>query len=76
MSEHVYLDPASAEPAPFINQAMAEIERQLTARDAKIVALEKRLDEQEYSVRRVLDMLIEWLEEEPRPGVRTISRQD
>lgn len=68
MSEHVNLDPATAEPAPFIEEVMAELERQITARDDKITELEKRLDDQEYSVRRVLDMLIDWLEEEPRPS--------
>jgi len=76
MSEHVNLDPARAEPVPFIDQAMAEIEHQLTARDEKIAELEKRLDDQEYSVRRVLDMLIEWLEEEPRTGKRMSSGHD
>lgn len=51
--------------AAKINGALAAIERQLAERDAKIAGLEQRLDDQEYSVRRVLDMLIEWLEEEP-----------
>lgn len=62
MSEHVKLDTATAQPAEHINAALAEIQRELNVRDERISNLEKRLDDQEYSVRRVLDMLIEWFE--------------
>ncbi len=51
--------------AAKINSALAAIERQFAERDAKIAGFEQRLDDQEYSVCRVLDMLIEWLEEKP-----------
>lgn len=66
MSKHVYLDPAIAEPAPQIDEIMGQIAEQLLVRDERISELEKRIDDQEYSVRRVLDMLIDWLEDEPR----------
>lgn len=65
MSKHVHLDPATAEPAPHIEEIMGQIAEQLLVRDERISELEKRLDDQEYSVRRVLDMLIDWLEDEP-----------
>lgn len=45
-----------------VETALAEIKRQLSARDDRIAELEKRLENQEYSVRSVLDMLIDWLE--------------
>jgi hypothetical protein len=64
MSEHVKIDTDGATPVTDIDTAMAEIRQQLGARDDRIAELEKRLDDQEYSVRRVLDMLIEWLEDE------------
>ena len=62
MSEHIKIDTADATPATDIDAAMEAIQREITARDARIDQLEKRLDDQEYSVRRVLDMLIDWLE--------------
>jgi hypothetical protein len=64
MSEHVKIDTDGATPVTDIDTAMAEIRQQLGARDDRIAELEKRLDDQEYSVRRVLDMLIEWLEDD------------
>lgn len=45
-----------------IETALAEIKQQLGARDDRIAELEKRLEDQEFSVRSVLDMLIDWLE--------------
>ncbi|MBO6608219.1 hypothetical protein [Altererythrobacter sp.] len=48
--------------AEQVETALAEIKRQLSARDDRIAELEKRLENQEYSVRSVLDMLIDWLE--------------
>jgi len=45
-----------------IETALADIKQQLCARDERIAELEKRLEDQEYSVRSVLDMLIDWLE--------------
>ena len=48
--------------AAHVETALAEIKRQLSARDDRIAELEKRLEDQEYSVRSVLDMLIDWLE--------------
>ena len=48
--------------AEQVETALAEIKRQLCARDDRIAELEKRLENQEYSVRSVLDMLIDWLE--------------
>lgn len=78
MTKHVQLDPQAASTAPDINAAMAAIEQQLNARDAKIAALEQRLDEQEYSVRRVLEMLVDWLEEDgthAQPVVPSVSEE-
>lgn len=49
---------AMAEP---VNAAFAE---QLAQRDARIAELESRLDNQEESLRHMLTMLIEWLEED------------
>lgn len=69
MSEHFFIDPATATPAPDIAQALAEVARQMSERDERIASLEQRLEDQEYSVRRVLEMLIEWLEEQPDPEV-------
>lgn len=74
MSEHVKIDTDGATPVTDIDTAMAEIRQQLGARDDRIAELEKRLDDQEYSVRRVLDMLIEWLEDEQ--PVKTDSIRD
>ncbi|WP_067599423.1 hypothetical protein [Altererythrobacter ishigakiensis] len=48
--------------AEQVETALADIKRQLSARDDRIAELEKRLENQEYSVRSVLDMLIDWLE--------------
>ena len=48
--------------AEQLETALAEIKRQLSARDHRISELEKRLENQEYSVRSVLDILIDWLE--------------
>lgn len=78
MTKHVQLDPHAASAAPDINAAMAAIEQQLNARDAKIAALEQRLDEQEYSVRRVLEMLVDWLEEDgthAQPVVPSVAEE-
>lgn len=68
MSEHIQIDTENAELAVDINAALEEIERQINERDDRIAKLEARLDDQEYSVRRVLEMLIDWLEDEPKPG--------
>lgn len=69
MSEHVKIDAADATPVSDMDAALAEIQRQMLARDEHIAQLEKRLDDQEYSVRRVLDMLIDWLEnDQPEAG--------
>lgn len=68
MTEHVRLDPQTAERASHIETALAEVERQLGARDDRISELEQRLEDQEYSVRRVLDMLIDWLEDDTGKG--------
>ena len=54
MSEH--------EKSEHVESALEEIKQQLSARDDRIAELEKRLEDQEYSVRSVLDMLIDWLE--------------
>ena len=62
MSEHIKIDTADATQATEIDAAMEAIQREITVRDDRIDQLEKRLDDQEYSVRRVLDMLIDWLE--------------
>lgn len=62
MSEHIKIDTADATPATEIDAAMEAIQREINVRDNRIEQLEKRLDDQEYSVRRVLDMLIDWLE--------------
>ena len=53
--------------AEHIETALEEIRRQLGARDDRIAELEKRLEDQEYSVRSVLDMLIDWLETDTKP---------
>lgn len=50
------------EKSEHVESALDEIKRQLSARDDRIAELEKRLEDQEYSVRSVLDMLIDWLE--------------
>lgn len=55
--------------AQHIESALAEIKQQLSTRDDRIAELEKRLEDQEYSVRSVLDMLIEWLETDQNPPV-------
>ncbi|MGQ7829211.1 hypothetical protein [Altererythrobacter sp. Z27] len=68
MSDEIHDKPTLAGKAAKINGALAAIERQLAERDEKIADLEQRLEDQEYSVRRVLDMLIEWLEDEPGKG--------
>ena len=62
MSEHVKIDTADATPATDIDAAMQAIQREIEVRDDRIEQLEKRLDDQEYSVRRVVEMLIDWLE--------------
>jgi septal ring factor EnvC (AmiA/AmiB activator) len=54
-----------------IETALAEIKQQLGARDDRIAELEKRLEDQEYSVRSVLDMLIDWLETDTNPAPET-----
>ncbi len=61
--------------AAHIEFALAEIKQQLGARDDRIAELEKRLEDQEYSVRSVLDMLIDWLETDtkPKPAVDSES---
>ena len=64
MSKHDPIDIENAGPATAVEEVMAEIERQLNERDDRIAQLEGRLDNQEYSVRRVLEMLIDWLEVE------------
>lgn len=66
MSEHVKFDAADATPVTDIDAAMQAIQREFDVRDDRIEQLEKRLDDQEYSVRRVLDMLIDWLESEQK----------
>ena len=53
--------------AAHIEFALAEIKQQLDARDDRIAELEKRLEDQEYSVRSVLDMLVDWLETDTKP---------
>lgn len=54
-----------------IETVLAEIKQQLGARDDRIAELEKRLEDQEYSVRSVLDMLIDWLETDTNPAPET-----
>ena len=44
-----------------------EAERSKNDDKARIAELEKRLEDQEYSVRSVLDMLIDWLETDTKP---------
>jgi septal ring factor EnvC (AmiA/AmiB activator) len=53
--------------AAHLEFALAEIKQQLDARDDRIAELEKRLEDQEYSVRSVLDMLVDWLETDTKP---------
>ena len=53
--------------AAHLEFALAEIKQQLDARDDRIAELEKRLEDQEYSVRSVLDMLVDWLEMDTKP---------
>ena len=53
--------------AAHLEFALAEIKQQLDARDDRIAELEKRLEDQEYSVRSVLDMLVVWLETDTKP---------
>ena len=50
---------APAEPAPAIDA------EQIEALQRQIVSLEKRLVEQDAALRRVLDLLIEWVERDP-----------
>ena len=71
MSEHLKIDTADATPATDIDAAMQAIQREIDVRDDRIEQLEKRLDDQEYSVRRVLDMLIDWLESEQSTAHQT-----
>lgn len=47
------------EPAPAIDP------EQLAALEAQIASLEARLVEQDAALRRVLDLLIEWVERDP-----------
>lgn len=53
--------------AAHLEFALAKIKQQLDARDDRIAELEKRLEDQEYSVRSVLDMLVDWLETDTKP---------
>ena len=53
--------------AAHLEFALAELKQQLDARDDRIAELEKRLEDQEYSVRSVLDMLVDWLETDTKP---------
>ncbi|RGP40499.1 hypothetical protein BPTFM16_00784 [Altererythrobacter insulae] len=56
------------EKSEHVETALEEIKQQLSARDDRIAELEKRLEDQEYSVRSVLDMLIDWLETDTQSG--------
>lgn len=48
----------------MMDPANAAFAEQLAQRDARIAELESRLDNQEESLRHMLTMLIEWLEED------------
>ena len=66
INAHIAQDVETVEFAPNDFSAM------LAERDARIAELENRLENQEYSMRRVLDMLIEWLEQEPQENVKSV----
>ncbi|TNE46313.1 MAG: hypothetical protein EP341_10080 [Sphingomonadales bacterium] len=69
MSEMSKIDAHLAQDAKTVEFEPNEFSAMLAERDARIADLENRLENQEYSLRRVLDMLIEWLEQEPQENV-------
>ena len=73
MSDDTTIDQSASERAARIEAALAAIELRMSEQDGRVALIEQRLEEQEYSVRRVLDLLIGWLEGEPQP---TVDRQD
>lgn len=63
MSDEAQSELSAAARAAMIEQSLAAIERAMSEQDDRLSLIEQRLEDQEYSVRRVLDLLIEWLEE-------------
>ena len=61
--------PAAAEdvlePAPEAPAVPAVDPEHLAALEAQVASLEERLVEQDAALRRVLDLLIEWVERDP-----------
>lgn len=68
MSDDTTTELSASDRAARIEAALAAIERRMTEQDGRVALIEQRLEEQEYSVRRVLDLLIEWLEADPAPA--------
>lgn len=68
MSDDTTTELSASERGARIEAALAAIEQRMAEQDGRVALLEQRLEEQEYSVRRVLDLLIDWLEAEPRPA--------
>lgn len=68
MSDNTTIDLSASERAARIEAALAAIELRMSEQDGRVALIEQRLEEQEYSVRRVLDLLIDWLEGEARPA--------
>lgn len=69
MSEMSKIDAHLVQDVETVEFAPNDLAAMLAERDARIAELERRLHDQEYSLRRVLDMLIEWLEQEPQENV-------
>ncbi len=66
MIDTVQAEFSVSERAARIEAALAAIEQRMTEQDGRVALIEQKLEDQEYSVRRVLDLLIEWLEGEPQ----------
>lgn len=67
----IFHTPAPAEPRPirFVQNEPAETPDAGDTLDARVAALEARVEDQDAAMRRVLTLLVDWVEGEQRPNM-------